>query len=241
MSGSIDARTWWAILSWRSWDRMALAKLVEEAGFEVSVSTVPSAAALDRLAQSEANMHVILAVGPEDLESRGIAALIARCGTKPVVVFARDGCEDRLPKPLPRNVVGVLTDAMEETIAAAMLTVAASGFRVVADPDAPADRDRGPKDGVQTLTSREKEISHEICRGVSNKEIARKLGIAVNTVNVHATSIRRKLGVRNRTQVAMHFLKASGSALGAAAADADRIPAASRLLATYPSAPWAPA
>jgi DNA-binding CsgD family transcriptional regulator len=35
----------------------------------------------------------------------------------------------------------------------------------------------------------------------SNKEIARSLGIAANTVKVHAHKIYRLLGVRNRRQL----------------------------------------
>jgi DNA-binding CsgD family transcriptional regulator len=55
------------------------------------------------------------------------------------------------------------------------------------------------------LTIREREIAKEICRGISDKEIARRLGIAVNTVNVHTSAIRRKMGVKNRTQIALRF------------------------------------
>ena len=37
-----------------------------------------------------------------------------------------------------------------------------------------------------------------ILSGEDNKSIARKLGISVNTVKVHASNIFRKLGVQNR-------------------------------------------
>lgn len=214
MVGNQEAHAQWAIVSSRVWDRMALSKLVEGAGMTVAVSTVPSVAALDRLARSGDGVTVILAVGPEDVESRGVASLVDRCGKRPVVMFARDGCQGMLPDPLPRNVVGVLMDEMEEQIALAVLTIAASGLRVV--PKTSTDRNRVLDDGAQLLTQREWQISSEICRGVSNKEIARKLGIAVNTVNVHAASIRRKLRVRNRTQIAMRMLKMARPASGAA-------------------------
>lgn len=60
------------------------------------------------------------------------------------------------------------------------------------------------------LTDREVEISREIAVGRSNKEIARQLGIAANTVDVHVSAIRRKLGVHNRTQIAVKIVEKLG-------------------------------
>ncbi len=61
-----------------------------------------------------------------------------------------------------------------------------------------------------SLTNRELEISREIAYGRSNKEIARQLGIAANTVDVHVSAIRRKLGVHNRTQIAVKIVEKMG-------------------------------
>lgn len=61
-----------------------------------------------------------------------------------------------------------------------------------------------------SLTNRELEISREIAYGRSNKEIARQLGIAANTVDVHVSAIRRKLGVHNRTQIAVKIVEKLG-------------------------------
>ena len=53
------------------------------------------------------------------------------------------------------------------------------------------------------LSEREKEVGRLLALGVSNKEIARALGIEVVTVKRHVGNICRKLGARNRTQAAM--------------------------------------
>ena len=53
------------------------------------------------------------------------------------------------------------------------------------------------------LSEREKEVGRLLVLGVSNKEIARALGIEVVTVKRHVGNILRKLGARNRTQAAM--------------------------------------
>lgn len=55
----------------------------------------------------------------------------------------------------------------------------------------------------ERLSAREKEVGHLLVQGVSNKEIARTLGIEVVTVKRHVGNICRKLGARNRTQAAM--------------------------------------
>lgn len=53
------------------------------------------------------------------------------------------------------------------------------------------------------LTAREHEVLRYLGRGLSNKEIAHRLGIQVVTVKLHIRGICRKMGVSNRTQVAL--------------------------------------
>ena len=53
------------------------------------------------------------------------------------------------------------------------------------------------------LTSRQLEILAMLCEGLSNKEIALRLGLALITVKMHVSAIFRSLGVVNRTQAAL--------------------------------------
>jgi LuxR family maltose regulon positive regulatory protein len=52
----------------------------------------------------------------------------------------------------------------------------------------------------EPLTERELEILQLIERGLSDREIAETLNIAVNTVKKHASTIYGKWGVKRRTQ-----------------------------------------
>lgn len=56
---------------------------------------------------------------------------------------------------------------------------------------------------AETLTMREMDALAALTRGLSNKEIARELGVQEVTVKLHVKSICRKLDVRNRTQAAL--------------------------------------
>ena len=57
------------------------------------------------------------------------------------------------------------------------------------------------------LSPREMEILQYITYGLSNKEIARRLGISHQTVKNHITAILHKLGVADRTQAAVYTLR----------------------------------
>lgn len=58
------------------------------------------------------------------------------------------------------------------------------------------------KNGDQVLTKRETEIASVVAEGLTNQEIADRLGIARRTVDTHIDHILTKLGYSNRVQVA---------------------------------------
>jgi two-component system response regulator DegU len=64
-----------------------------------------------------------------------------------------------------------------------------------------------PDEHYIPLSPRETEILQFVTDGLSNKEIARELGISQQTVKNHMTSILNKLNVKDRTQAAVTALK----------------------------------
>jgi DNA-binding CsgD family transcriptional regulator len=56
------------------------------------------------------------------------------------------------------------------------------------------------------FTPREQDVVDEMCKGKSNKEIARTLGMAEATVKLHLTEVFRELGVHNRSQAILKAL-----------------------------------
>lgn len=65
----------------------------------------------------------------------------------------------------------------------------------------------------RTLTPREAEVLELVAHGLSNAQLAERLGVTVHAVKFHLASIYRKLGVGNRTEAAFMYLN---SGLGSA-------------------------
>jgi two-component system nitrate/nitrite response regulator NarL len=64
-------------------------------------------------------------------------------------------------------------------------------------------RRRVPANKNSALTARERQITRVLSEGATNKEIGRRLRLAEGTVKVHLHHIYRKLGIANRTELAV--------------------------------------
>lgn len=62
-------------------------------------------------------------------------------------------------------------------------------------------------DGEDTLSDREIEILVEVCRGLSNQEIADKLFISKRTVDKHRANILEKTGCKNTANLVVYAIK----------------------------------
>ena len=57
------------------------------------------------------------------------------------------------------------------------------------------------------LTARELEVLQHICAGHSNRTIAGKLGLSVNTVAVHRANIMKTLGVHKTAELVVYAIQ----------------------------------
>jgi two-component system, NarL family, nitrate/nitrite response regulator NarL len=57
-----------------------------------------------------------------------------------------------------------------------------------------SDLNKRPRD----LSPREREVAFLVASGLSNKEVARRLGVSDGTVKIHVHNIFQKIGARNR-------------------------------------------
>lgn len=72
------------------------------------------------------------------------------------------------------------------------LVLAAANLRI---------KEENPSNSSDVLTTKEKEIVDAIASGLSNKEIAQKLFVSLNTIKTHTNNIYKKLRVNSRAQL----------------------------------------
>jgi DNA-binding NarL/FixJ family response regulator len=70
-----------------------------------------------------------------------------------------------------------------------------------------ARRKSATDQGAVRLTLRQKQVVQLLLEGLSNKEIAHRLGITESTVKVHVRSIMGRAGVMSRTQLVLSVLR----------------------------------
>jgi len=64
--------------------------------------------------------------------------------------------------------------------------------------------------GLRRLSLREARVARLVAEGLSDEQVAERLGIAVNDVGAELAGVFRKLGLRSRTELAL--LAPDGSA-----------------------------
>ena len=64
-------------------------------------------------------------------------------------------------------------------------------------------------EALQRLTAREGEVLDWLARGLKYTEIAKRMGVSIDTVKTHVRSIYQKLEVRNRAEAMNHLLSES--------------------------------
>jgi two-component system nitrate/nitrite response regulator NarL len=89
-------------------------------------------------------------------------------------------------------------DASAEQLDAALRAVAAG--LLVRPPGLPEPRSFAPADDAPVLTPREREILGLIGQGLSNKAMARRLGISVHTIKFHMEALFTKLDATSRAE-----------------------------------------
>ena len=118
----------------------------------------------------------------------------------PVVQLVPDGAS--APAAINRGARAVLLQTASLRRIHTTLWAVAEGLFVVEDEIAEqvVPNVRGSVELIEPLTQRELEVAQLLARGLTNKEIAQRLGITDHTVKFHLNGILRKLGVSSRTE-----------------------------------------
>ena len=168
-------------------------------GIELIVLDLDPAAAGDA-ADSDDNRH---RAAIRQLASHGIPIVVVASSRQPgdVLACVRAGANAYVAKAGSSAI-------LKHAIALAQFA-SQSGERYIPLPRSALERTPAtePLDGagraLNRLSQRQREIFRLLVAGGSNKEIARELGVLEGTVKVHVRAVMQKLGVRNRTQIAV--------------------------------------
>lgn len=182
-------------------------KLIEQAGMDVAGqehSGVDLIAALD-LYRPDA---VLWDAGWEASRTavRALCDRIAslRASLPPTVVLVPDQSRLDLARQIREaGARGVLLRNAQVSVLAAALQAAAEGL-IVLDPSLlgslPPARETAEPAPSEDLTSRELQVLHLLAEGLSNKQIAQRLGVSEHTVKFHINALMGKLGAGSRTE-----------------------------------------
>lgn len=163
------------------------------------------------LARSGPDLCLVDLMMPGAGPVEGVAGVLDIAPETRLLVVTGSHDDGVLLELLGRGVHGfVQKTSSSEVILAAIELVLAGGLylppRVAelagarsASPAAPPP----PQPGSRLVTDRQKQVLTLIARGLSNKEIARDLGVSPATVKTHVTNAIGSVGAANRTEAAM--------------------------------------
>lgn len=128
-----------------------------------------------------------------------------RYPTLPVVILSASSLRSDIQRALDAGAMGYIPkDTTSAIMLGALRLILAGGIYIppnLAQADTPAALGR-PRNR-SALTPRQLDVLALLVQGISNKDIATRLGLSEGTVKMHVTSIFRELGVSNRTQATL--------------------------------------
>jgi len=149
-------------------------------------------------------------------EGDGVEALIATHHSARLLMFSRE-CDDREGVKFVRLGVRAYLplDSIAETVARAIRTVLAGELwasrrllrltiescredHLLGDPTCSDVR-------LSALTHRQQEVSIMVSKGLTNKQIAQRLGLTEATVKAHLSAIFERTKTRTRTELALYM------------------------------------
>lgn len=107
--------------------------------------------------------------------------------------------------------MNLLAPHLRQAHANAILFEEATGQRSRSHESAEAGRGRIDAESTHQLTARESDVAFWVAQGKTNREIGLILGLSMRTAEKHTENILRKLGLENRTAIAIQFSRTGTS------------------------------
>lgn len=178
--------------------RMGLASLIgTRKDIEVAGDADGGPAALKKFMQLKPDVVIMDLVMPGMDGIETTREIVSRQPDAKILILTTFGTSDKIAAALRAGALGaIMKNAAFPDLVKAIKTTA-RGERYIADEIERIMEDDPP---VQELSQRQLQILEQMVRGLSNHDISVSLGISLDMVKEHATSLFAKIGAANRTE-----------------------------------------
>ncbi len=183
--------------------RQGLASLLnQEGGFAIVGQCGNGLEVVEQVINSNPQV-VVLDIMMPGLNGLDICRELTR-KSKSVAVLMLSMCEDEqfVARALEYGASGyLLKDAVGEQLAEAIQTVARGQLYLGQGISRNVLNHLAEGDPYESLTNRERQVLQCIAEGMTNRQIAERLGLAVKTVDTHRMRLMRKLDIHDQTNL----------------------------------------
>ena len=178
--------------------RMGISALLEtEADIEVVGQAKNGVQAVSKSVRLQPDVVIMDLMMPRKDGIAATAELREKCPAARVIVLTSYSTSDVIARALDSGAAGAVLKTATETELVTAIRKVASGSSYVSSE---IRRLLSVDPPVPVLTPRQEDILHSMVRGLTDRDIARQLGIRVDGVNGHVRDILQKLGAANRTE-----------------------------------------
>jgi len=187
--------------------RAGVEAVLRNSPFEITAMAASGDEALAKLDEANPDLCIFDIRMPGHSGVEVLQAMRDRGDPRPVVLLTAELEDAALLAAVQAGVNGIVLKDVAEDALLDCLEAVAAGRRAVPPDLLQRALDlslRGePKHPLDGLTPRERQIAEHVGLGQRNREIAAALGMSEGTVKVYLHTIYHKLGIENRTELAL--------------------------------------
>ena len=182
----------------------ALSTILGKSRFEIVLATTDSKKAIETYKESEVDV-VILDIRMKEVNGVDVAIEILDFDKDAkIMLLTTFNDRDDIIRALNKGVLGVILKDNVASLIPAIESVSL-GNKILDNELNLKNLFNTTKKDFDLLTQKEIEILEQIAKGLSNKEISEKLFLSEGTVRNYISGILEKLGLRDRTQLAIYY------------------------------------